>query len=215
MLILYHGHSEFLLESAAGFSLLTDPYDAHVGYPMGEYPCDAVTVTHSHGDHSFTQKALGAPAIVDSAGVWQVSPDVHVTAIPGWHDDAKGAKRGPNLLMKIEMDGLTLCHLGDLGCLPDPMQVRALGKIDVLMIPVGGYFTMDAETAKKTVDLLRPRIVIPMHYKTKANGDWPIAGPEAFLRLMNAENISPMPLLRVTKEDLSEQPTLALLEARP
>ena len=215
MLILYHGHSEFLLESASGFTLLTDPYDAHVGYPMGEYACGAVTVTHGHGDHCYTQKALGDPVIVNAAGVWQVSPEVHVTAIPGWHDEVKGAKRGPNLLMKIEMDGLNICHMGDLGCLPDAMQVKALGKIDVLMIPVGGFFTIDAETAKKTVDLLQPRIVIPMHYRTGANPDFPVSGPEDFLRLMGAENLSPLPLLRVTKEDLSEQPRVVMLEIKP
>ena len=126
MLITYHGHSEFSLEGANGFTLLTDPYDAHVGYPMGEYRCDAVTVTHGHGDHSFTQKALGAPAIIDSAGVWRPAPEVKVTAIPSVHDDADGAKRGKNLLMKIEMEGLTLAHMGDQGAPLTGEQLSAL-----------------------------------------------------------------------------------------
>ncbi|MBR4537348.1 MAG: MBL fold metallo-hydrolase [Clostridia bacterium] len=212
MLITYHGHSEFSLEGANGFTLLTDPYDAHVGYPMGEYRCDAVTVTHGHGDHSFTQKALGAPAIIDSAGVWRPAPEVKVTAIPSVHDDADGAKRGKNLLMKIEMEDLTLAHLGDQGAPLTPEQIAALGKIDILMIPVGGFFTIDAHSAYDMVKALNPRVTIPMHYKTAVNAEWPIADEKEFLRLMGQPNLAPLPLLRVTKGDLSEQPSLVMLE---
>lgn len=215
MLIAYHGHSEFCLTAADGFCLLTDPYDARVGYPMGEYRCDAVTVSHGHYDHCFTQKALGAPAIVDSEGIWRVAPEVTVTAIPSVHDNEGGAKRGKNLLMKIEMDGLTLAHLGDQGCPLTPEQLDALGKIDILMIPVGGFYTIDAAEALDICLAVKPRIVIPMHYKTAVNADWPITDEKPFLRLLGSESIAAMPLLRVTRGDLSEQPSLALLEARP
>ena len=148
MLITYHGHSEFYLECANGFCLLTDPYDDHVGYPMGTYRADAVTVTHGHGDHSYIQKASGAPAIIDSAGEWHPAPEVKITAIPSVHDDANGAKRGKNLIMKIEMEGLTLAHMGDQGAPLTREQITALGKIDVLMIPIGGFYTIDAAAAR-------------------------------------------------------------------
>ena len=213
MLITYHGHSEFYLECAGGFALLTDPYDGHVGYPMGTYRADAVTVTHGHGDHSFVKKAIGTPAIIDSAGEWYPAPEVKITAIPSVHDDAGGAKRGKNLLMKMEMEGLTVAHLGDQGAPLTGNQVSALGRVDVLMIPVGGFYTIDAKAAYDMTQALKPRIVIPMHYKTACNADWPIADEKEFLRLMGAENISPMPLLRVTKGDLSEQPSLVLLSS--
>lgn len=214
MLITYHGHSEFYLEGASGFALLTDPYDGHVGYPMGEYRADAVTVTHGHGDHNFTAKALGTPAIIDSEGEWYPAPDVKITAIPSVHDDAGGSKRGKNLLMKIEMEGLTLAHLGDQGAPLTPEQRRVLGRVDILMIPVGGFYTIDAAAAADMAKQIAPRIVIPMHYKTKVNADWPITDETPFLRLMNAPALEPMPLLRVTKQDLSEQPALALLRPR-
>ena len=212
MLITYHGHSEFYLECANGFCLLTDPYDDHVGYPMGAYRADAVTVTHGHGDHSYIQKASGAPAIIDSAGEWHPAPEVKITAIPSVHDDAGGEKRGKNLIMKMEMEGLTLAHMGDQGAPLTSEQIAALGKIDVLMIPVGGYFTIDAAQAYDMVRALKPRITIPMHYKTEVNGGWPISDEKEFLRLMGAPDAAPMPLLRVTKGDLSEQPALALLK---
>lgn len=214
MLITYHGHSEFYLECANGFSLLTDPYDGHVGYPMGAYRCDAVTVTHGHGDHSYVQKALGNPAIIDSAGEWHPAPGVKITAIPSVHDGEGGAKRGKNLIMKIEMEDLALAHLGDQGAPLTQDQVRALGRVDVMMVPVGGFFTIDAAGAYAAVQAVRPRVVIPMHYKTKVNEDWPISDESEFLRLMHAEGVPPMPLLRITKGDLSEQPALAFMQAK-
>ncbi len=214
MLITYHGHSEFYLEGANGFALLTDPFDAHVGYPMGMYRADAVTVTHGHGDHNYTAKATGTPAIIDQAGEWYPALEVKITAIPSVHDDAGGTKRGSNLIMKIEMEGLTLVHLGDQGAPLTDDQIRAIGRPDLLMIPIGGFYTIDSPTAFAMVKALNPRVVIPMHYKTAVNAGWPISDEKEFLRLMGAEGLSSMPLLRVTKQDLSEQPALALMQTR-
>lgn len=212
MLITYHGHSEFYLEGADGFCLLTDPYDGHVGYPMREYRCDAVTVSHGHGDHNYVQKALGAPAIIDSEGEWYPAPEKKITAIPSVHDDANGAKRGKNLIMKIQMEGLTIVHLGDQGAPLTESQLAALGKVDILMVPIGGFFTIDAKTAADTVRAVGPSVTIPMHYKTDRNADWPISDEEEFLALMKQPGTAKMPLLRVTREDLSEQPALALMQ---
>lgn len=215
MLIYWHGHSEFYLEREDGFSLLTDPFDAHVGYPMGEYRADAVTVSHGHGDHNFIQKVKGVPTIIDQPGVWQIDPDMKITAIPSFHDDAEGTKRGKNLIMKIETEGLSLAHLGDLGTPLTEEQIAALGEIDILMIPVGGFYTIDAHTARGAVSALKPRIVIPMHFKHEGiNGDWPISDGRDFLKLMGVENAEKMPLLRVTRGDLSQQPPLVLMQWR-
>lgn len=213
MLIIWHGHSEFCLEREDGFTLITDPFDAHVGYPMEKYRADAVTVSHGHGDHNDLQKIIGHPAIVDGAGEFQIAPDIKITAIPSFHDEVQGAKRGGNLIMKIEMEGLSLAHLGDLGIELDDAQLKALGEIDILMIPVGGFYTIDAQVARNIVYALNPKVVIPMHFKhAGVNGDWPISDGRDFLALMGAEHLQPMPLLRVTKGDLSQQPPLALLQ---
>lgn len=212
MLITYHGHSEFLLESAAGFALLTDPFNAQVGYPMKKYRVDAVTISHSHGDHSDKTKLEGDFAAVETAGTHRLSPDVTVTAIPSFHDDAQGAKRGGNLLMKIEMDGLSILHLGDLGTALSDEQVKAIGRVDLLMVPVGGFFTLDGEEAARVVRQLRPRVVLPMHFKTEANPDFPVSDEKDFLRAMQCEQAERVPLLRVTKEDLAQQPALVVME---
>lgn len=212
MLIRYHGHAEFEIQLANGYTIVTDPFDAHVGYEMKKYSCDAVTVSHGHGDHNYTDKLQGNFARVDSAGQWHLAPDVKVTAIPSVHDEAGGTKRGKNLIMKLEAEGLTLVHLGDQGDKITPEQQAAIGNVDILMIPVGGFYTIDAQLAAETVKQLNSRVVIPMHYKTCVNGDWPIADEKPFLQRMGAQDAQPMPLIRITKGDLDQQPHLALLQ---
>ena len=211
MLILHHGHSEFLLETADGFRILTDPYDAHVGYPMTNVACDAVTISHGHGDHCFAEKAQGSIVIADEAGATRLSSDVKALGIPSFHDECEGKKRGKNLVFIIEAEGLRVAHLGDLGAWDDAL-IEAIGYVDILLVPVGGYYTIDAASAAALCKRLAPRVVIPMHYKTEANADWPIAPVNDFLALMNAQDAPQMPLLRITKEDLSEHPPLIVLQ---
>lgn len=210
MIICHHGHSEFLLETADGFRILTDPYDAHVGYPMKKVPCDAVTVSHGHGDHCYVEKAEGSFAVADQAGVTHLAADVTAQGICSFHDECEGQKRGSNLMFIIECDGLRIAHLGDLGAWDDALAAQ-LKDIDILLIPVGGFYTIDAQSAAALVRKIRPRITIPMHYKTAVNADWPIAPLDDFLEEMEAANAPHMPLLRVTKEDLSEHPALIVL----
>lgn len=210
MLILHHGHSEFLIETEDGFRILTDPFDDHVGYPMKKVPCDAVTVSHGHSDHCFIEKAEGSFAVADEKGLTHLSSNVTAMGLPSFHDECEGQKRGKNLIFIIEADGLRIAHLGDLGAWDDAL-LDQLGHIDILLVPVGGFYTIDASSAAALCKRLQPRIVIPMHYKTAATSDWPIASIDDFLRLMNAESAPRMPLLRVTKQDLSEHPPVIVL----
>ena len=210
MLIFHHGHSEFLLELADGYRILTDPFDAHVGYPMRRVRCDAVTVSHAHGDHSEVGKAENYTALVEHAGTTVLAPGVVVKGIESWHDDQQGALRGPNRIYILEADGLRIAHLGDLGAWDDALAERLTG-LDILLIPVGGYYTIDARSAAALCHRVQPRMIIPMHYRTQANADWPIAPVEDFLSAMDAQDAPRMPLLRVTAKDLSEQPRVAVL----
>lgn len=214
MLITYHGHSEFLLETADGFKILTDPYNAATGYPMCTCAADAVTISHGHGDHAEVSKVTGNPLILRDAGPHSLPHGIRIRGYHSFHDDHHGDKRGHNLCFFIQADGLTLAHLGDIGDEPDETLAQALQKVDILMIPVGGHYTIDARQA---VDIARKsgaRMVIPMHYRTALGGSSVIATSEAFERLISPPAPGHYPLLRVTKGDLSEQPGCVVLDIR-
>jgi len=213
MLIYHQAHSEFLLETASGYRILTDPFDAHVGYPMQNVQCDAVTVSHGHGDHSYIAKAQGVQTILDKPGRFTPAPGVTVYGIPSYHDDRQGALRGGNIIFILETDDLRIAHFGDLGAWDDAL-LRQLQGIDIALLPVGGHFTISAGQAARLIAALRPRMVIPMHYSTQANADWPIQPLDECLQALGCPGAPKMPLLRVTREDLSEQPACVILNDR-
>ena len=204
------GHAKFLIELENGLRIVTDPYDATCGYPVTPIPADVVLVSHGHHDHSAVDTIPGAPRVIDAAGAYDLGDGVTVIAVEAFHDDAAGQKRGKTLLFAIRAESLNVLHLGDLGHIPTAAQIEALGPADVLMIPVGGFYTIDAVQAKETAMLLGTRVILPMHYKTRVNADWPIAPVEAFTQLYDcpAEEVN---LLRVAKGDMMCQPKIAVL----
>ncbi len=211
MLIRHIGHAEFLIETESGCRIVTDPYDASCGYPIPVLTADAVLVSHQHHDHNAVENLKGNPRVIDQAGSYTLDSDLRVTALKGYHDDVHGAKRGETLLFLLETEGLRVVHLGDLGDALTAEQAEQLKNPDILMIPVGGFFTIDAEQARKTVRQLGARVVLPMHYKTEYNQDWPISGPEAFLSGYEKDEISrDLLCLRVTAGDMACQPKVAL-----
>ena len=213
MLLTCLGHAKFLIELNSGLRIVTDPFDAACGYPLTETQADVVLVSHGHHDHSAVETISGNPRIIREAGTYTLESGVTVTAIPAFHDEVQGAKHGNTLLFLLEAEGLRIAHLGDLGHLLTAEQRKALAPVDVLMLPVGGFYTIDAATAQEVAESLRARVIVPMHYRTKWNADWPIAPLEDFIRLY--QNVPPaMPLLRVTAEDLPCQPHIAVLEAQ-
>lgn len=211
MIISCIGHAEFLLELENGLRIATDPYDASCGYPVIPVKADFALVSHGHHDHNAVENLIGVQRIVDQPGVYELADGVRVTAVESAHDDVDGAKRGRNLLFCLEAEGLRVMHLGDLGHIPTQEQLDALGSADVLMIPVGGFYTIDAETAMQVAKLLNACVVLPMHYKTGVNADWPIAGIEAFTRLCT-EPAEFVDVLRVCKGDLLCQPDVAIIK---
>jgi L-ascorbate metabolism protein UlaG (beta-lactamase superfamily) len=214
MLIYYHGHAEFLVELADGHRILFDPFPAYVNFPFHRVKADVVSVSHQHSDHNHLDKVEGKPLVVDTGGSHEPMPGIRLTGVSAFHDDRGGSLRGISLCMILQAEGLKITHLGDLGMVPDEALRRQLFMPDILLIPVGGTYTLDARAARQTVDALQPRIVIPMHYRTEQGGLENLTTLAPFLEAMAPARASAQPLLRVTREDLSQQPRLVELLVR-
>jgi L-ascorbate metabolism protein UlaG (beta-lactamase superfamily) len=188
--IRWFGHAMFRVESPRGIRVVTDPYPRGMGYGPAGAEAEVVTISHEHFDHNAADEVGGDPIVLHGlgpAGQWvrhdRTLTDVHLTAVGGtYHDDRQGTVRGLNCLWRIETGGTRILHLGDLGHIPSPAVMTAAGRVDVLFVPVGGVYTIDAPTANRVVDAFKPRVVIPMHYRTEAVADWPIAPVEEFIK---------------------------------
>ena len=182
MKIKYLGHASFIITSDTGVRIITDPYETSPDLTYGEITesAEVVTVSHGHFDHCNVAAVKGNPEVVRGAVAREVK-GIRFKAIPTYHDDAGGRLRGSNTIFCFEMDGIRVCHLGDLGHLLDDRQVAEIGTVDILLIPVGGYYTIDARVASEVCNQLKPRIIIPMHYRTE-KGIPGIAGVDDFLR---------------------------------
>ncbi len=210
MKIRYLGHSCFVLTESTGTTIVTDPY-GNVGYKMPAVKADAVTVSHSHYDHNNVKALLGSPIIINKEGTHDID-GVEVTGIKSYHDDERGEKRGDNIIFKFRMDGLDICHLGDLGEECSSSLLESILPVNVLLIPVGGKYTIDAEQAKEYVDRIMPEIVIPMHYKTKGL-KLDIDKPDEFLGLFDSEEIEMKEgdELELFRDDITEESTKIIM----
>jgi L-ascorbate metabolism protein UlaG (beta-lactamase superfamily) len=175
------GHSCFLITSEAELSIITDPYSTADGInysPVNE-AADIVTVSHNHFDHNNTAAVRGKPEIITGSGTKTVK-GIQFRGIASHHDKSKGKERGSNTMFCFTVDGIILCHLGDLGHELSHEEIAQIGNLDLLFIPIGGVFTIDARIATKVADALKPKVILPMHYKTP-QCDLPIASIEDFL----------------------------------
>jgi L-ascorbate metabolism protein UlaG (beta-lactamase superfamily) len=164
MKIEWLGHSSFKLTESTGVSVVTDPYEEDkVGIKFPKVSADVVTISHNHFDHNCLSALENYNVVVDTVGVNEID-GVEISGFRSYHDEKKGALRGKNIVYRIRMDGVETCHLGDIGEELSPMLAELIGSINILLIPVGGRFTINAEQAKEYVDLLMPDVVIPMHY---------------------------------------------------
>jgi L-ascorbate metabolism protein UlaG (beta-lactamase superfamily) len=169
MIITWQGHSCFKIQDKTGvdgITLMTDPYDKSIGLKLPNFEADIITISHDHDDHNNAAAFRGQPFVVSSAGEYDVK-GVMIEGVTSYHDEKAGAERGSNIIYRIEMDDITICHLGDLGHVLDNKQLERLEGIDILLIPVGDKYTLDAKKAVEVISQIEPRIVIPMHYKTK------------------------------------------------
>lgn len=217
MRITYLGHAAFLLENAAGTRVLTDPYDTSAFAdkllygPITE-KVDLVTVSHSHGDHSGTQALPGTPHVVSTPAP-QVAKDVRIKGVVTAHDEIHGATRGKNIIFITETDGLKTAHCGDLGHVLTEAQRAEVGPVDILLVPVGGYYTIDAAAARTVAGQLEAKVIVPMHYRT-AKCLFPIAAVDAFLSGWKNVVREGKSDAEVTKEALPGTPTVYVLEPK-
>lgn len=209
MRIKWLGHACFLVEYANGTRVVTDPFGP-IGYPPPAVRADFVTVSHGHHDHNAADEVKGSPQVVDAPGE-TTAGGLKFTGVDTFHDARGGKDRGPNIVFCIEGDGMRLCHLGDLGHIPDAAQISAIGKVDVLLLPVGGYYTIDADAASATAELLEPGIIIPMHFKTPAI-DFPIETAERFLKKYSNVETPGTAEVEIALQDLGGETRVVVLD---
>jgi L-ascorbate metabolism protein UlaG (beta-lactamase superfamily) len=188
MKVKWLGHASFLITSEKGTRIITDPYVVSGPIKYGEIKeaADVVTVSHEHSDHN-NISAIGGKPQVYKGGAPLAVKDVKISGVSTFHDENKGKDRGPNVIFCMEMDGMRLCHLGDLGHPLSPQEISQIGKVDVLLIPVGGFFTINAAVASEVSTGLNPKAIIPMHFKNDKCG-YPIAAVDDFLK--GKENVT-------------------------
>jgi L-ascorbate metabolism protein UlaG (beta-lactamase superfamily) len=204
------GHSCFRIKGNQAV-IITDPFPPDLGYSLGKQTADIVTVSHQHPSHSYTEGIGGEPKIISGPGEYEIS-GVLIIGIATFHDSVRGQTRGKNTVYLIEIDGITICHLGDLGHVLTSEQVEEIGDIDVLLLPVGGVSTINAAMAAEVIRQLEPKVVIPMHYKTpslKRELD-PV---EDFFKEMGVGQIEPRNKLSVSRTNLPPSTQVFLLTA--
>ncbi len=202
------GHSCFRVNGSQA-AVITDPFPPDLGYSMGKPTADIVTVSHQHQSHAYIRGVGGGPRIVQGPGEYEIS-GILIIGVATFHDAEGGGNRGKNTVYLMEVDGIALCHLGDLGHVLTSEQAEEIGDVDVLLLPVGGVSTIDASMAAEVIRQLGPKAVIPMHYKT------PVINRELdpvdkFLKEMGMEPIEPLPKLSVTKSNLPASTQVFLL----
>lgn len=179
MRLTWLGHATFLLETTDGIRIVTDPVDEKSGYPFAPVACDLVTVSHQHHDHNALHRVSPNAKAMQTTGRMQYRT-VTVTGYPTWHDEQNGALRGNNIVFVIEAEGKRIVHLGDLGHMLPQELMKTLRYSDVLLIPVGGTYTLDGRQAAVLADRLQAKRTIAMHYQTE-HLTFPLSGAEPFL----------------------------------
>lgn len=211
--ITFLGHSSFRLKGKTA-SLVTDPFDSKVvGFSFPKVSADIVTISHNHDDHNKAELVKDVKKVISGPGEYEIN-GISIIGIATFHDDKKGAKRGKNTIYVIEIDGQRIVHLGDLGHKLSEKFIEKIGSVDVLIIPVGGEYTIDATQATELVRAIEPRITIPMHFKVpKLNSETfsKISSVELFLTQIGLP-VEKTNKLNVSTGSIEEEQKVVLLE---
>jgi len=210
MLFNWYGQSCFRIQGDRAV-VVTDPYDQNYGLRLPRLTADIVTISHDHGDHNNVEAVKGTehnanPFIITDVGEYEVR-DVLVTGIASSHDSSSGSERGSNIIYRLEIDDVSIAHLGDLGHPLENGQLQKLEGVDILLIPVGGVYTIDGKTAVQIINQIEPRLIIPMHYKIpglKLNGKM-VDGLEGFCKEIGICPKEPTNKLKISKKDLPQE----------
>ncbi len=214
MKIKWNGHASFTITTSDGTVIVTDPYesgsyDGGIGYDPVEDRADVALISHEHPDHDHPQSLGGDPVVLRGSGK---AAGIEFGGAMAAHDDKEGAERGTNFIFSFEADGIRVGFLGDLGHQLRDDQAKALGDVDVLFVPVGGVFTIDPDGASNLIERLKPRLVIPMHYKTEKCG-FPLAGVDDFAKRMTAVKKTGQTEIELKKDGLPARgPEVWILE---
>ncbi len=193
------GHSCFRIKGSQAV-VITDPFPPDLGYSLGKPTANIVTVSHQHPSHSYVQGIGGEPRTIHGPGEYEIS-GVLIIGVATFHDAEGGKKRGKNTVYLMEVDGISVCHLGDLGQVLTSEQVEEIGDVDVLLLPVGGVSTIGAAMAAEVIRQLEPQAVVPMHYKTPFVSR-ELDPVEKFLKEMGMGQIESRPKLSLSRTNL-------------
>jgi len=215
MNIEWYGHAAFKITTKKGTRIIIDPYQSGfsggaLSYRTIDDEADIVITSHDHGDHNDTKSIRGKYDHIKKQGSYEIK-GIKLETLPTFHDTSSGKERGDNLLSVISADGIKLVHLGDLGHDLDPETLKKIGKVDVLFLPVGGFYTIDAQTATKVMNNIRPAITIPMHYKTE-KCSFPITTVAEFTRGKKNVQVLPKSDVEITAETLPKEPEIIVLQ---
>jgi L-ascorbate metabolism protein UlaG (beta-lactamase superfamily) len=204
--IRWHGHACF--EITNDLTLVTDPHDGKsIGIPAPTVSGDIILVSHDHYDHNSVKSVEKEGSRVVTDGRKRNISDIEIYGVDSFHDEAKGAKRGNNIMYKFTINDIKFCHLGDLGHDIDDDVVNEIGDVDILFVPIGGTFTVDDEQAWNVINKIKPRIVVPMHYKI-GGLSLPIAGIDTFLEQAKHKVIHVGNEIDIEKDDLPKEPEI-------
>lgn len=209
MEIVWLGHSCFRLRGREA-SIVTDPCPPSTGYNIGKLSADIVTISHQHEDHTYLKAVAGAPVVLEGPGEYEIH-GAFITGVATHRDGRQGAAHGGNVAFVLEMEDIRICHLGNLSHTPTADQVEEMSGVDILLVPVGGMTTIDGTAAAEVVNLLEPRLVIPMHYRTQVVRD-KLESPERFLKEMEVKAVEPQPKLTVSRTSLPHETQVVLLD---
>jgi len=210
MEIKYLGHSSFLIKTKTA-KIVTDPFDpGMVGIKFPKTEANIVTISHNHKDHNQFKNVSGIngvdPLTIDMLGEFE-KLGVRIFGFQSFHDKTQGSERGENILYKFESEGISVLHCGDLGVIPEESFLETIGEIDILLVPVGGIYTIDSEEAFQLVKKVEPAIVIPMHY-----GSGKLAPVSDFTKKFGLDNLVPLPKLVYKKEEIEQEMKVVVLE---